>query len=146
MERIEFDQLCKQAYTTESSLQDKDNLWLEVFKLPEWYFIAKGAAPNIHPYIAEANLIEPHSHWLYAFTDSNRATFYAKKNRVYTEDNGSQLIAVPNNEKLIPWIQQYAEEGVKGIFFNADGHGFFVPIQQLLPIKEHLNESYPAEI
>src|SRR5690606_7530738 len=119
---------------SESTLQDKDNLWLEVFKLPEWYFIARGALPNIYPYIAQANLIEPHSHWIYAFTDSNRATFYAKKNNLYTEDNSSTILTIPNNDNLIPWMQQFIDEGVKGVFFNADGHGFFVPIAQLMPI------------
>ncbi|MBD3636103.1 MAG: hypothetical protein HUJ25_02080 [Crocinitomicaceae bacterium] len=146
MERVDFDQLCKRAYSSESMLKDKDNLWLEVFKLSEWYFIARGALPEVYPYIAEANIIEPNSHWVYAFTDSNRATFYAKKNNLYMDDKTSQLISVPNDDKLIPWLENLQEEGVKGVFFNADGHGFFVPIKQLRLIREHLNQSYPAEI
>ena len=146
MERIDFDHLCKCAYGSNSTVEEKDNLWLEVFKLPEWYFIARGAAPNVYPYIAQANLIEPHSHWLYAFTDSTRATFYAKKNQLFTDNNRPQLLSIPNNDNLIPWIQQFSEEGVKGVYFNADGHGFFVPIPQLFPIHEHLTLSYPSDI
>ena len=146
MERVDFDQLCKRAYSQESSLKDKDDLWLEVFRLPEWFFIARGVLPNVYPYIAEANIIEPNSHWIYAFTDTNRATFYAKKNNLFTEDHNTPLLSIPNNDNLIPWILQFYDQGVKGVFFNADGQGFFVPITQLLPIQEHLLDTYPAEL
>lgn len=146
MERVDFDQLCKKAYCLDSTLQDKDNLWLEVFKLREWCFIARGNQNQFFPYIAEANLIEPNSHWVYAFTDSNRATFYAKKKNLFMDDGSSPLITVSCDDKLIPWIQRFQEEGVKGVFFNADGHGFFVPISQLNLIREHLNNTYPADL
>lgn len=146
MERIDFDQLCKKAYHIESSLKDKDNLWLEAFKLPNWYFIARGAIPNVYPYVAEAKLIEPNSHWIYAFTDSNRATFFAKKNNLFTEDNNSQILTVPNDDNLIPWIMEFQQKDVKGVFFNAEGHGFFVPIAQLSVIRKHLLDSYPADL
>ena len=146
MERADFDQLCKKAYASESAIADKDSLWLEVFKLREWYFIARGELPNVYPYMAQAHIIEPNSHWIYAFTDFNRATFYAKKNNLYNEKQRSPILTIPNNDNLIPWIQQFIDVGVKGVYFNADGHGFYAPIVQLMPIHKHLTSVYPADL
>ena len=145
MEKVDFDQLCKNAYHAEATLQDKDNLWLEVFKLDEWHFIARGTSPEIHAYVAEAEILEPDSIWLYAFSSSNRATFYAKDHGLFQDDLENPILAIPNNQKIIDWVEKHKDYGVKGIFFNADGHGFFTTLRQINPIREHIHESYPDQ-
>ena len=146
METVDFDQLSTKAYKDNSSLKDKDNLWLEVFKLPEWCFIGRKVEDIFEAYISEALSIENESQWIYAFTDPNQATFFAKKHNLILEDGSTPLISVENDENLFPLLLKYQENGVKGIFFNADGKGFYSPISQLTIIKEHLQASYNTKL
>jgi len=145
MEKVDFDQLCKKAYPSEASLQDKDNLWLELFKLEQWHFIAQGTVAEISPYVGEAKKIEPDSQWLYCFTDSNRATYFAKRANLRMDDLNSPVISVPNNSELMEWLDKFIAEGVKGIFYNADGSGFYVPLTQISAIRKHLVDSFSSE-
>ncbi|MCB9225393.1 MAG: hypothetical protein R2780_00320 [Crocinitomicaceae bacterium] len=146
MNKVDFDALSKAAYAEKSKIQEKDALWLEVFSLPEWYFIATGTLPNIVPYIGRAEVIEPGSLWLYAFTDANRASTFAKENGFGSQDGSTFYLTVPNNRTIVRWIMGYKDNDVKGIFFNADGNGFYAPIRQLKPIKDHLATAYPDRI
>lgn len=143
MEKVDFDALSKAAYAEGSKLIEKDVLWTEVFKLSEWYFIARGTPPNVVPYIGKAPEIEAGSLWLFAFTDADRAVDYAKKNELGSDDGSQFYLSVPNNRTTIPWILGYKDSDVKGVYFNADGYGFYAPLRQLKPIKEHLSNEYP---
>jgi hypothetical protein len=146
MEQIDFDQLSKKAYHTNAGLEDKDNLWLEVFKLKEWFFIVQEADSEFQLYVSEAKIIEEKTLWLYAFTDFNRATFYTKRNNLSLSDGNSPLSSVAVNEELLPKIEEFIEKGVKGILFNADGPGFYAPIAQLTAIKTHLSEAHSTQL
>ena len=146
MDKVNFDALSRAAYDTNSTIKDKDALWLEVFTLSEWYFVARGSLPNIVPYIARAEQIEPGSLWLYAFTDADRATKYAQEMELGAEDGSSLYLAIPNNRTTIRWALGYKDNDVKGIFFNAESYGFYVPLRQLQPIKNHLANDYPDRI
>ncbi|UKN00942.1 hypothetical protein K6119_14500 [Paracrocinitomix mangrovi] len=146
MEKIDFDQLCKNAYSPQAGLIEKDKLWIEIFKMKEWYFIPRGSRDNIHPYIAEAKEISTGKQWVHAFTDMDRATFFVKRNGLFMEDNTSPIMVVPNNQELLEWLNEMQDEGVFGIYFNADGGGFYSPIDKLDAIKSHLQKTYPKDL
>ena len=104
MDKVDFDALSKAAYADNSTLEEKDALWLALFSLKKWFFIARGNFPNVVPYIGKAPQIEPASLWLYAFTDEDKATEFAKENGLGAEDDSSLFISVPVNRTTIPWI------------------------------------------
>jgi hypothetical protein len=146
MSKDNFDALSKAAYSDDASLEQKDALWLALFKLEQWYFIARGNFPNLVPYIGEALQIEPNSLWIYAFTDDEKATNFAKENGLGAEDGSSLYFSVPVNRTTIPWILGYKDSDVKGVFFNANSDGFYTPLRQLQTIKDHLTASYPDHL
>lgn len=144
MEKIDFDQLCKNAYHSDAGLKDKDALWLEVFKLNYWYAIAVRSDEQVSPYIADAPKIEKEGQWLYLFTHANRATFFAKRNDLYEDELTNPIIEIDTSQ-LSQFVESLKTEGLKGVFFNAEGHGFFTVVEQLLPIAQHLKDSYPDQ-
>lgn len=146
MEKIDFDQLSKNAYHADANLQDKDALWLEVFKLREWFFIAQGAADQIQPFVGTVEVLDKETLWIHAFTDVNRATYFAKSNNLFLDKLATPILTVNNDGKVLEWIDNQKGGKIKGIFFNGEGHGFFTSLNQLRPIKTHLQTSYPGEI
>lgn len=137
----DFDALSKSAFTTNAG-GDLDKLFGAVFALPEWLFIARGEMPNVNPYIAANAAVTDGQQMVRAFTDSRRLQRFAKENNL-TEVNGSCYILSVPTSGIIEYLEQFTAYGVHGVWFNSDteSEGFFIPLKQLRPIKEHLAKS-----
>lgn len=133
-----FNRLCEKAFSPTSSMEDLNNLWQSVFHLDKWFFVSRGNLPDIKPYIAEANQIEPHSFWIYAFTNVELCMKFAKDNNLTMDTLGEISLSMPNNDGTLSYLTQLKNKGVKGIYFNNNAYGFYSPLEQLPIIKNHL--------
>lgn len=142
----DFDALALKVNGT-NAVKDLDNLYRPVFALKEWHFIARGQFPNVRPYIASNPDIANGQPMIRAFTDTDRLYRFARENKLLTNElSGKQedalVLSIPT-DKIIDYLEQFTSKGVYGIWFNSDteSEGFFVPLKQLRPIKQHLEKS-----
>lgn len=149
-DEIDFDALARKTRESDNSIEDSNALYLQVFALPQWHFIARGQFPDVNPYIASNPQVADGQYMVRAFTDTDRLQRFAKENNLMgTEPVGKEdvlVLSVPT-EKIVDYLEQFISQGVHGIWFNSDSqsYGFFAPLKQLRPIQEHLkNLSRPA--
>lgn len=133
-----FNGLCEKAFSPTGTHDDQSKLWSSVFQLDKWFFVSRGNLPDIKPYIAEANQIEPHSFWIYAFTNIELCMKFAKENNLTMDNMGEISLSMPNNDGTLAYLAQLKNNGVKGIYFNNNAYGFYCPLEQLSIIKNHL--------
>ncbi len=137
---LDFDKLVAIAFDERpGELEPQDDLWKAVFSLDKWHFILRKTDGHIHPYVAEAQQIEPGTYWLYAFTEAERCTQFEKLTGLTNPVKTGVAMEVPVNDALIPWVESFSQYDVKGIYFNADTRGFYAPLHNLARIKEHLD-------
>ena len=136
---VNFDVLARKAIGSNGAIEDLDELYGEAFALPDWHFIARGTFPDVNPYIASNAEYTDGQQLVRAFTDTNRLQRFAKENNLTQTDGSALILSVPT-VKIIDYLEQFIALGVHGIWFNSDtqSDGFFVPLKQLRPIKEHL--------
>ena len=74
-----------------------------------------------------------------AFTDSVRLQHFAKENNLTAPDGSAQMLEIPV-KGAVEYLEQFIKYGVHGVWFNSDtvSDGYFIPLAQLRPIKEHL--------
>lgn len=134
-----FDVLAEKANAADSTIEDKNLLFGQVFSLPEWHFIARGELPNVHPYIANNTEVADGQNLMRAFTDTKCLYRFAKENGLLTDDLEGLILSVPT-ASIVDYLEPFIQYGVYGIWFNSDSasSGFFVPLRQLRPIKNHL--------
>jgi hypothetical protein len=136
---VNFDALSRKTIESNGAMDDLNNLYGEVFALPEWYFIARGEFPDVQPYIASNAQYADGKHMIRAFTDKERLQRFARENHLTGADGEVLTLDIPTG-KIIDYLEQFIAHGVHGIWFNSDteSDGFFVPLKQLRPIKQHL--------
>jgi len=136
---VDFDELSRKAMQSNGAMQDLNNLYGHAFALPVWHFIARGEFPDVNPYIASNAEFAGGQQMVRAFTDTDRLLRFAKENNLTDADGGAANLSIPT-EKIVEYLEQFITDGVHGIWFNSDteSDGFFVPLKQLRPIKEHL--------
>ncbi|HEX8368646.1 MAG TPA: hypothetical protein VF604_08900 [Pyrinomonadaceae bacterium] len=136
---VDFDALSRKTTESNGAINDLSNLYGHAFALPEWYFIARGEFPDVNPYIASNANYAGGKYMIRAFTDKERLQRFAKENNLTGADGEVLTLDIPTG-KIIDYLEQFIAGGVHGIWFNSDNasDGFFVPLQQLRPIKEHL--------
>lgn len=139
---VDFDALCQKTMTGDverGDLTSLNNLYSAVFSLEKWHFIARGEFPNVNPYIASNANYAGGQHMIRAFTDTERLTRFVKENHLENADGTHTLLSIPT-EGIIDYLEKFMADGVHGVWFNSDtaSDGFFVPLQQLRPIKVHL--------
>ncbi|HEY8561085.1 MAG TPA: hypothetical protein VIL74_11990 [Pyrinomonadaceae bacterium] len=147
-ENVDFDALARKTAESNGAIDDLNELWSAAFALPEWHFIARGELPNISPYIASNANYANGAQMARAFTDTDRALRFAKENNLTKADASAPLLSLPT-AKAVDYLEQFIQFGVHGIWFNSDSgsDGFFLPLKQLRPVKEHLakmNRQPPA--
>ncbi len=143
----DFDALSR-AVTKSDALEDLEKLYGEAFKLREWYFVARGKFPEMRPYIASNKGVAGGRHMVRAFTDTDRLFRFARENGL-TEggnagDESALILSIPT-DKIVDYLEQFIQQGAYGVWFNSDSKsdGFYVPLKQLRPIKEHLESKRP---
>jgi hypothetical protein len=138
---LDFDDLSKRSYEPDSTIEAKNDLWGNVFALPEWFFIARGTFPDVQPYIASNPTIADGQYMIRCFTDTEKLYRFAQENNLLTENAESLILSMPS-DSIVEYLEQWISRDVYGIWFNSDNesHGFFSPLAQLRVIKSHLKE------
>jgi hypothetical protein len=139
-----FDELARKAIDSNGAMEDLDNLYGAAFALSDWHFIARGEFPNVSPYIAANAEYANGQYMVRAFTDTERLQRFAKENNLTEADGSTLILSIPTG-KAVEYLEQFIAGGVHGVWFNSDteSDGFFVPLRQLRPIKEHLAKINP---
>jgi len=138
-DNVDFDALAQKTINSNGALEDLNNLYGAVFALPEWHFIARGELPNLSPYIAANADYADGQQMVRAFTDTNRLLRFAKENNLVQTDGSAPILSLPT-AGIVEYLEQFTAYGVHGVWFNSDtgSDGFFLPLKQLRPVKEHL--------
>jgi hypothetical protein len=135
---FDFDELSRKATET-GAMEDLNELFGAVFALPEWQFISRGELPNVYPYIASHGAYAGNQPMIRAFTDSERLVGFARENDLTGADGSCEILTIPT-ANVVEYLENFISQGAFGIWFNSntESDGFFIPIKQLRPIKEHL--------
>ena len=142
---VDFDALSRKVTESNGAVEDLDNLYGHAFALREWHFIARGQFPNVSPYIASNARVAEGQYMIRAFTDADRLQRFARENNLMETDaaGGEEvlLLSLPT-ANIVDYLEQFIAQGVHGMWFNSDtkSNGFFVPLKQLRPIQEHLED------
>jgi hypothetical protein len=138
---VDFDRLARDAAAAGGSLEAMNALWAAAFSLDEWLFLARGALPDVRPYVASNPSVAGGAPMLKAFTDGTKLQRFARENGLTGPGGDAPMLAIPG-AKALSFVEQFSAAGVVGLHFNADheSDGFFGPLAQLSVIKQHLDE------
>ena len=136
--KLNFDALSLKAAQSNAK-EDWNALFGAAFALPEWQFISRGELPNIRPFVASNAAIASNQPMIRVFTDAKRLIRFAKENNLTDADGSCKSITIPTAD-IVSYLEGFMLEGAYGVWFNSDtqSDGFFIPIKQLQPIKDHL--------
>ncbi len=135
---VDFDALARKMTET-NAMEDMNETFGNVLALPEWNFISRGEMPNVYPYVASNPQYADNQPMIRAFTDTKRLQRFAQENNL-TEADGSALMLTIPTANIVEYLEGFIPQGAYGVWFNSDlqSEGFFIPIKQLQPIKDHL--------
>ncbi len=138
---VNFDELNRKTIESNGAMEDLSNLYGAVFALEKWEFIARGESPHVNPFIASQPDVADNQPMVRAFTDGERLRRFANENKLLREDGLIPVLTMPT-KGIVEYLEQFIADGAYGIWFNSDtaSEGFFVPLTQLRPIKEHLEK------
>lgn len=138
---FDFDKLARAANESGGAMDDLNRLFGAAFALSEWLFVARGEAGNIYPYVASNQATADNQPMARAFTDAARLQRFAGENDLTRADGSCDILSIPT-AGVIEYLEQFVEFGAYGVWFNSDteSDGFFIPIKQLRPIKDHLEK------
>ncbi len=136
---VDFDALAQQVMDSNGAMDHLNALYAEAFRLPTWYFVARGELPEVHPYVASNAGHSGGRAMVRAFTDTDRLYRFAQENGLLGEDGQAPALSIPVGG-IVEYLEAFIQHGAYGIWFNSDSgsNGFSVPLQQLRPIREHL--------
>ncbi len=137
--QTDFDALNRKSNESGGARADLDNLFGATFALEKWLFIARGSLPNINPYIAANADYADGQQMIRAFTDSDRLQRFAAENNLTDANGSAQMLEIPV-KGAVEYLEQFIQHGTHDVWFNSDteSDGYFIPLKQLRPIKEHL--------
>ncbi|HEX8246834.1 MAG TPA: hypothetical protein VF599_01520 [Pyrinomonadaceae bacterium] len=140
---VNFDALSRKVNESDGAIEDLNNLYGHAFALSEWNFIARGEFPDVSPYIASNADYADGKYMIRAFTDKERLQRFAKENNLTGAEGEVLTLDIPTGN-IIDYLEQFIASDVYGIWFNSDNasDGFFAPLKQLRPIKEHLENNW----
>lgn len=145
-DQTDFDALARKVNETNSAVEDLNALFGAVFALPEWNFLMRGELPNVYPYVASNAAIADNQPMVRAFTDSDRLMRFARENNLTEADGSAKILTMPT-ASIVEYLESLVPAGAFGVWFNSDAQseGFYIPIRQLRPIKEHLAKLNPPQ-
>lgn len=135
---VDFDALSRLVNATQAT-EYLNELYGQAFMLPAWHFVARGDLPDVQPYIASTPGIADGRPMVRAFTGGERMARFAMENGLVGEDGELPSLSMPR-PGAVDYLEGLTQEGIYGVWFNSDtaSDGFFVPLQQLRPIREHM--------
>lgn len=136
-----FDELARKINQPNALREDLNRLFAAVFDLREWQFISRGELPDVRPYMAANAAFAGNQPMIRAFTDSKRLIRFVKENNLSKADGSCDSLTIPT-ANVVEYLEGFIPDGAYGVWFNSDSEsdGFFIPIKQLRPIKEHLSK------
>lgn len=142
---VNFDELSVKTTQT-NAIEDFDALFGAAFALSEWHFISRGELPDVYPYVASNAQYADNQPMIRAFTDTNRLLRFARENNLTGSDGSANILTIPT-ANIVDYLEGFIAHGAYGIWFNSDteSDGFFIPLKQLRPIKEHLAKLNPPQ-
>lgn len=142
---VDFDLLSRTARESNAEMGAMNELWGAAFSLDKWHFVARGTAPDVHPYIASNAAIADNKPMVKAFTDTTKLDRFARENGLVDAEGNVAILSIPIASAL-SYVEQFAQHGVWGIHFNADrqSEGFFGPLSGLAGMKRHLDATFFA--
>lgn len=129
-----IDALSDATRASGGALGSQAALWRAMFGLEKWFFVARGAAPEVGPLVGTVDEVPS----LLAFTTAMRAREFALTNGL-SEEQASQVLAVPS-ESVLGLCDQLAEHGVKRLVVDQGVLGFFAPLDQLHAIHDFVQK------
>lgn len=136
---VDFDALSRRTMAPDSERMDLDALYGHVFGLPAWHFIARGELPHVRPYVASNAAVAEGRPMIRAFTDTDRLYRFAQENGLTDAAGSAAILSIPV-AGAPEYLEGFVADGAYGLWFNSDSasDGFFAPLQQLRPIRDHL--------
>jgi hypothetical protein len=137
--KTDFDALSRRSNGSGGAMDDLNDLFGATFALEKWLFIARGEMPNVNPYVAANADYAGGQQMIRAFTDADRLQRFAKENNLTDAEGAAQMLEIPVGG-VVEYLEQFIPYDVHGVWFNSDtsSDGYFIPLKQLRPIKEHL--------
>lgn len=127
------DALSEAARAAGSDLDAQTTLWQAMFELDRWYFIARGAMPDVAPLVGVVDGVPS----LLAFTTGARARDFALGNG-FSEEEANEVLGVPT-AGVLDLCDQLTTQGVERLVVDQGVLGFFAPLAQLRPIHEFIS-------
>ena len=135
----DIDALADAAYHrpggAEGAVEDKNALWVAVFKLKAWLVLmspratVKGPEPHVTAYDGKR--------WVMAFTDPDKLRAYAREHELAGEHGEVRMLSL-RVPLAMEWLASLQEKGIHGVRFNQGPHGWYAPLAQLEPIRTFL--------
>lgn len=139
MSHLDFDALSTNAYAQGgNNIQALDKLWTSAFGLEKWYFIARGQAPNFRPYVGYKKEAGKDVPVVYAFTDEDRLEAMARELKLVDPQGNIQVMTIPT-KNIVNYLVQFGQVGVKGVWFNPNGSGFYATLEALPQVKARVD-------
>ncbi|MDQ1130279.1 hypothetical protein [Microbacterium sp. SORGH_AS_0888] len=128
----EIDRLAAAAKAAPGDTVAMAALWRAVYGLERWIFIARGTHDEPSPYALSFD----EGPMVLAFTTAERAQEAGRRNGL-SEEESSLLLSVPL-PGAIEWAASLAGTGITGILFDYPAPGYFAPLGNLIPMRDHM--------
>ena len=137
MSKPDFITLCSAILDPESTIEDKNNLYLPFLELEEWIFIMPNNA-DINQWQPSIINFEGHS-WVLLFTDSAMAHNFAKQNPAdYLGADGGILYVPLRVREALSMIYDLHKDGLYGMQINFGLPGWYTPVTSVPNIIDYL--------
>lgn len=108
-------------------------LWAECFRLDRWWFVQRGEQDDPHPFVG----VYDGKPFLLAFTSAKRARNFAVSNG-YAAADGTAYVLAMTPDDTVAQAGEWEREGIFAITFDHGVTGFFAPLANLAPIRDHV--------
>jgi hypothetical protein len=125
----DFDQLAAAARS--GTMEANNALWSAVFALDRWWALPDGDPPR--PRVGTID----GKPFLLAFTSGERARQQAQAWGLAAPDGSVNVIAL-SPQSVLGTLDSMRAAGIFGVVFDQGISGFFAPLDNLLPIYEHV--------
>lgn len=128
----EIDRLAETSRAAPQDTASSEALWRAVYGLDRWLFIARGELSEPRPYAISL----PQGPMVLAFSTAERAQAAGRANGL-SDDDVKHILAIPL-PGAIEWAAGLSSSGVFGMAFDHGVSGAFLPLANLIPVRDWL--------